>query len=199
MKRHVVYRLGLILLTSISILIGCSRSQPSRFYILNPLPYPPEEQVLEPVTQQISVYVSRIIVPDYLDRPQIVRRASDNRIRLAEFERWAEPLDKNIKRVIVENLSTLLNKKNVILNNDPALSDFVLNIEIIRFDTTDDWNAFLVAKWSLLPNNHIKEMISRMEQYSAKVDSRTYEALVASQSALLTELCKDIAAIIPEQ
>ena len=61
-----------------------------------------------------TIGVFPVAMPDYLDRPQVVTRVSENEIKLDEFNRWAEPLKENFYTVLVENLSTLLSNEKII-------------------------------------------------------------------------------------
>ena len=46
--------------------------------------------------------VGPVTVPDYLDRPQIATRSSSSSLQFSEFDRWAEPLEKNLMRVLAD-------------------------------------------------------------------------------------------------
>ena len=81
----VVYSFGVVA----SLLTGCGRSIPPRFYVLSPLPR--GQQVSAP-DKPLVIGIGPVELPPYLDRPQIVSRPDANRIALAEFDRWAEPL-----------------------------------------------------------------------------------------------------------
>ena len=84
--------------------LGACASTPSRFYILNTLTasetIPATAAARGPV-----IGVGPITFPKYLDRPQIVTRASRHQLTLGEFDRWAEPLQDNVSRVLAENLA----------------------------------------------------------------------------------------------
>ena len=54
-----------------------------------------------------------VLLPAHLDRPQIVTRASENRLVLAEFHKWGEPLNTNFARVLAEDLAVLLATERV--------------------------------------------------------------------------------------
>src|SRR5262245_19194049 len=41
----------------------------------------------------VSIGVGPVIMPGYLDRTQIVTRSGPDRVKLASFHRWAEPLE----------------------------------------------------------------------------------------------------------
>jgi len=45
---------------------------------------------------------------NYLDRPHIVSRAGRNKLKLSEFDRWAGSLERDVARVLVEDISSLL-------------------------------------------------------------------------------------------
>jgi ABC-type transport auxiliary lipoprotein component len=49
-------------------------------------------------------------LPPYLDRPQLVTRAGSNRMVLADFDSWAEPLQGLFARVLAKNLTLLLGR-----------------------------------------------------------------------------------------
>ena len=85
------------------------KSASSKFYVLSPLP-----QSKLSAAEGTTIGVFPVAMPDYLDRPQIVTRVSENEIKLDEFSRWAEPLKENFYSVLVENLSTLLNTAKII-------------------------------------------------------------------------------------
>ena len=72
-------------------LAGCADGQPTRFYTLSPLEASPCGA--SPTTMpDLTVGVGPVTLPTYLDRPQLVTRAGGNRMVLADFDSWVEPL-----------------------------------------------------------------------------------------------------------
>ncbi len=87
---------------------GCAGSKPSRFYMLSPVSGGPEGRAPASECRDLAIGVGPVDFPEYLDRPQIVTRTGEDILKLAEHDRWAEPLDRNFTRVLAENLSVLL-------------------------------------------------------------------------------------------
>ena len=78
------------------------------------------------------VAVGPVAIPDYLDRPQILTRSGPSELQLAEFERWAGSLEKDVSRVLAENLSTLLEKDHVIVLRSRITSYNVCYTKLLR-------------------------------------------------------------------
>jgi uncharacterized protein len=110
----VLRRLALVTLVASLLGLGACASTPSRFYVLNTLPA--SETVPATAAERGPVIgVGPITLPKYLDRPQIVTRASRNQLALGEFDRWAEPLQDNVLRVLAQNLMLLIPTDHILL------------------------------------------------------------------------------------
>src|SRR6266540_6222252 len=110
-----LWRLSGVALVAALIGLGACASTPSRFYILNTLPV--SEMTPATAAERGPVIgVGPITLPKYLDRPQIVTRASRNQLTLGEFDRWAESLQENFSSVLVENLALLIPTDHILLN-----------------------------------------------------------------------------------
>src|SRR3546814_5086338 len=88
--------LGLVLL----FVTGCAGSLPTRHYLLESM----APTTVDETEEDAVIAVAPVTLPAYLDRPDIVTRSTDNRLELADFDEWAEPLDDNITQVHAENL-----------------------------------------------------------------------------------------------
>src|SRR4030095_6551025 len=86
-----------------------AKPDPSRFFTLTPLARPERDTAGSvPHPDRVALGVGPITLPGYLDRDQLVTRISENRLAVAENDRWGEPLEENVSRVISQNLSLLL-------------------------------------------------------------------------------------------
>ena len=87
------------------VLAACISSSPSaRFYTLHA-----DTTRVDSGSQTFGdawVGVGPIDVPDYLDRPQIVTRGDRHRLKIHEFDRWADPFKNRILDVVIENVGT---------------------------------------------------------------------------------------------
>ena len=177
---------------------SCADSQPTRFYTLSPLAA--SSRGASPTTMpDLTVGVGPVTLPTYLDRPQLVTRAGGNRMVLADFDSWVEPLQGMFTRVLGENLALLLGTDDVLLlpqNRDFAL-DRQVEVDVTRFDVDNVGNAVLDAKWWVYGRNGDELLRSGRSTISepAAVDDYTAAAAALSRAlgAMSTEIAQAIA------
>jgi uncharacterized lipoprotein YmbA len=146
----------------------------------------------------MTIGIGPVHLPEYLDRPEIVTRINSNELKLAELDIWAEPLQVNLTRVLVENISRLLNAEPVAVfpwGTSPQI-DFQVDIEVVRLDGDMAGEAFLTAQWSILNSSNKSILISKKSQYTEPAGGTGYSALVATQSRMIGVLSHDIAEAI---
>jgi len=198
MTRHLLIRsTAWSLVALLAVLGGClgGDSPPSRFYLLSPLPAP---EAATAAASGIAIGVGPIAVPEYLNRGQIVTRTGENQLELAEFDRWAEPLQKNLSRVLVLNLSTLLSTDRVALHpwNRSTPMDYQVIVDVARFEAGTDGTASLLARWSIVDGASREALLVRKSRFREPIDSNGYEATVASMSRAVAALSREIAGAI---
>lgn len=135
---------------------GCVGSSPrASFYLLEPI----EAQGAVDVDggsfdEQVglTVGVGPIHVADYLDRPQFVLRGQGQELLVDEYNRWAEPLDTSLTRVMTRSLANLLGTERVwsFPGKDRARADLRVVMDIERFDADSSGVAVLEARWYLV-------------------------------------------------
>ncbi len=200
MKKIYWIQTAVILLFSLSILGGClpKPSAPTKLYILSPLAGPAVEMHNTAGEIFMTIGVGPVHLPEYLDRPEIVTRINPNELKLAELDIWAEPLQVNFTRVLVENISRLLSTQPVAVfpwGASPQI-DFQIDIEVVRLDGDIAGKAFLIAQWSIFNSSNKSILFSKKSQYTESVGGTGYSALVAAQSRMIGALSHDIAEAI---
>lgn len=82
---------------------ACASSRPLRYYMLSQAPadVPPNRSTSTTID---AVQVTRVTLPRELDRREIVQRIDANRLHIAEDDRWAAPLDDQIRRALAADL-----------------------------------------------------------------------------------------------
>jgi uncharacterized lipoprotein YmbA len=191
----------LTMLTIVALLMhlaGCASSAPTRFYVLSPLTSSKAESQVLKDEGCIAIGIGPVELPAYLDRPQIVTRLSENELDLAEFDKWAEPLKDNFSRVLVENLSTLLcaDAISIFPWKGPTPIDYQVEVTVIRMDGNVGGNASLVARWAIFRQNDRKMLLTRQSNFSRRISSESYKALVSAQSRAIADLSREIAEAI---
>jgi uncharacterized protein len=193
-----IYRVQCIFMFSIltlPILSGCASTESSRFYTLNAIKNPADVQRVAASEQRITVGIGPIEIPDYLDRPQIVTRNSDNELKIDEYGRWGGSLKEDINRVLAENLSVLLSQKRVaVVSSLSGVSfDYRVIIDIGRFDIMPDGNVALKAQWSIIERNGRTVVVTRESGFTVEAKDKGYGGQVSAMSGALEMLSKDIA------
>jgi uncharacterized lipoprotein YmbA len=177
--------------------LGEGTLQPTKLYLLNSIST--GERTPRPEAgRALSIGVGPVHLPEYLDRPQIVRRLTLNELAYAEFAQWAEPLRDSVSRVLQENLSILLETDRV--SPYPASGagpmDYQVSVEVTRLDTEADGTARLVARWTVSSLATKTPLIIRTSAIAVPLSGAGVEAAVAAQSRALESLSREIAAAI---
>ena len=196
-KLACAFQVALMLVLS-GCLGGGSQAPPTRFFVLNSL-YTAENET-QPVTdlKNAIVVIGPITLTQVLDRPQIIIRHSDNEIRVADLDRWAEPLHENLIRVVVDNLAALLSRGSII-RFPPAGSipvAYQVLMEVTRFDGNPQDEVVLRARWAVLGDNGDTVLLKQESVLNEPSKGNTIAEMVAAQSRLVAKLSREIAEAI---
>ncbi len=147
----------LLLLCSSCVQLG-SDSQPLRYYLLQP----------NAKAQQLSrhadidVTLQTIHVPAYLDRLQLTTYNQQQQVIIASLDRWAEPLDENLNRVLKENLSRHLQGGRITSQkkHEAAAENLKLQLTINSFDGILGGHVSVDIRW-MIARNGMSEQIKQ--------------------------------------
>jgi uncharacterized lipoprotein YmbA len=174
---------------------GCFRaSQPANFYQLQPLAPSVRETSAR---SSLLIGVGPVKLASYLDRPQIVIAKGSNQFELDEFQRWSEPLDENLIRVIVENLARMQPRNHVILYpwRQRQTPDVQIEIRIDRFHTVADGSSVLDVDWSLTRGGETLHR-KRSHYRTSAAQPENFASIVNAQSETLAAFSRDLAKTI---
>ena len=145
-----------------------------------------------------DIGIDPVNMPEYLDRPEIVSRGSGNELELGEFDRWAEPLDRNIERVVAQNLSVLLDTDRVFVLPARRRLDlrYRVEIDILRFNLVKQVETLLEVRWTVLDGAAERELLIAKSTYASPVAVQNYDTVVSSMNENLAELSREIATAI---
>jgi uncharacterized protein len=188
----------LLLIASPLLLAGCgSSSAPTRYYVLTPLASAPAQAT---ASRDVSVLVTGVRLPQYLDRPQIVTRGGDNRLQVSDHDQWGGNLRQDMTRVLAQNLGRLLGSDRVVTaphSLRASQPDFRVEVEVLRFERAPDGRVHLAAKWWLSRGDGTLLASPGAELSGAALpEAGGVDALVASMSAVYNELALAIAQAI---
>lgn len=170
-------------------------SDPTRFYTLavDDSPLPEGTQTMPSLT----LGVGPVAVTDYLDRSQIVMRASATELELGEFDRWAGSPAKEFQRVLGANLAHQLGTERVVHYpwKSSIAPDMAVEVTLERFEHGGDGKVWLVAAWQVFSDNG-REAVAFRRSTLSRDSGREYNAISASLSVLSADLAQEIAAAI---
>jgi uncharacterized lipoprotein YmbA len=187
----VLAMLGVVLLG----LHGCTSSPPTRFYVFPSLTG--AETAAPAAQRELTIGVGPVTLHPYLDRPQIVTRASRARLVLGEFDQWGAPLRDSVTRSLAENLSLLIPTDRVVLHpwSRTTVPDYQVTVDVLQFDAGPGGEVILAVRWQIL-NADEKALVMRTSRLTAVAGGREYEATVTAMSRTLDALSRDIAAAL---
>jgi uncharacterized protein len=175
-------------------LAACGSTPPSDYYVLA------ARASDIPSGDTPSVGVGPISIPEYLNRNSMVFNRDGNKLEIATFARWAEPLESGISRVLSLNLASNLNTEDIqVFPWHPTRApEYAVGLRLLLLDSTNQ-RAQLVAEWSLRKGGEDateKRRIVRLEKATGAAGDITPDDVAAAYSELLGELSDIIAQVI---
>jgi uncharacterized lipoprotein YmbA len=172
---------------------GCAgTSPPTHFYALETATAPATIAVMP----ELSLGLGPVMLPDTLDRPQIVSRNGLYRLDLAEFHRWAGDLKANLSRLLAVRLMGALGTDRVFLHPwaRHRKLDYQVRVDILRYHGTLGGEAELTGTWTLLDGDGRRELYLEAFDLKARSGGAEYRDMVATLSTLAGQLADRVAA-----
>lgn len=173
--------------------IGCSRPSAEVFHTLGPLSL--ETANPPPSLTSMALEVMPVRLPETLHRPQLVIEVSPGTSGILESHRWGNGLDRDIQRVLVENLSLLLGTDTVVAYpyGERVKATHRLEVDVHRLDGRPGGTLTLRATWMVTPVRGGQAQILRRAALQRPVQGQDAEALVAAHNLILGDLSREIA------
>ncbi len=181
----------LTLAMMVTLLTSCGTTPPSKYYLLA------ADATAMPGPGRISLGVGPVTIPDYLKARGMVLGRDDHLLQVSEYERWAEPLDAGISRVLLLNLASLVDTRKVYPFpwRTDTVPDYAVQVGVIQFAAGTD-QALLEATWTVTKPATGERVRQYLSRHSLPLGSRQAEAVADVYSALLLQLSEEIADVI---
>lgn len=182
-----------------ALLGGCASTPPSSFYTLAAVAPPAESAAAE---NPLSVTVGPLLLPEYLDRPQIVTRDTPTQLTLDEFQRWGGSLREDLLRTIAMNLGVLLNTDRIVMypNDERLPVDFRVLLSVEQFDGALGQSSTLITRWTVVDASRdfadADPLVMRRSVIDTPVSGVDYNAYVTAGSRSVEALSREIARAI---
>ena len=202
------WRAFLLAILACGALGGCAflqpRADPTRFYVLTAPGSPPENAAGGGV-RRWQVGLRSVEVPAYLRTRFMVVRTGTNELEFAEFDRWAEPLDQGIGRVMQATLHSTGNVASLVLNSHgegPLDFETVIRIQAcegVRLESGSGAIA-LALSWETrsLGTNATVVRFGEFKAPPAVWDGKDYGQLALRLSEAVAEASRAWAADLPK-
>ena len=170
---------------------GCGSSLPVRYFSLEPAG-PPAVTAGE---DSVIVGIGPLRFPEYLSKPQIMRRSDGGEIEVYEFDRWVEPVDEAVHRILAINVERAVDNMRVIaFPYDVIPYEYQVYGSIERFDADSSGLAVLIAQWGIVTEDRQLVVAPHRVTYSAPVSGTTEPgAIVRALNDTLGQFGNDIA------
>ncbi|UCG71756.1 MAG: membrane integrity-associated transporter subunit PqiC [Chromatiales bacterium] len=171
---------------------GCGSSPPVDYYRLQPIS---GSATADPADAKV-LGIGPLQVPGYLDRPQLVTQMPGSEVRVDEFNRWAEPLDVALPRIVTANVDYLLDSVIVVTfpYSSRVRTDYRLFGRVIRFDANQSGEAVLEVQWGVQDADANPVLTPRRTRYTAQASPATDPgAVVSALNETVVAFSRDIA------
>ncbi len=186
-----------IFLLSLLFIYGCASKSPN-YYVLHSLQSDAPGTTTAKADNDLTIGVGPVKIPAYLDRPEMATRSGPGSLQFADFDKWAEPLEKNLTRVIAENLAILLSTDRVgvfpWLNS--AQVQYQVTVDITQLERMPDGKVILAARWNILGDHGDNMLVIESSRFSIPIESVGYEAIASAESRAVEALSRQIATAI---
>jgi uncharacterized lipoprotein YmbA len=126
----------------VSVGVGCT-SAPVRYYTLTP----PPDRTLPASETTVAIDVRVVHIPLQLNRSQLMVRAGPTELTLLENERWASPVNDEIKDAVRLEVQRRLGRMS---GSRSAFTKLTLDIDVRQLEAELGRYAMLEASWSAI-------------------------------------------------
>lgn len=171
------------------LLTGCSLNQPTpemSYHLLDKQKY----NTNTPLPNE-RVALDKVILSDFLLQPNLVMRVAGNKLDIASYHSWAEPLDKSIRRVLINKLNHSQQKVGVV-NRCKGCGKLTLYVDHFY----PEQEGKVVLSGHLIYVNEQGEETIEYYHLEGQQQGAGYSASVEVMHSLLLQLADRVAAVI---
>jgi len=175
---------------------ACASSPPLRYYALDD-----GQPMAVGQPNGVSVAVVQVNLPELVDRPQLVARSNGHRVQMSETDRWAEPLRRQVPRLLARDLGVALDSGRVVALGVDVREfdiDFKVTVDVQHLEVVLGQRVELDAVWRVERRNG-PTVFGRSQVVKGLTDKAIaddYAAAVEAERQVFGSLAKDIAAKI---
>ena len=175
---------------------ACASSPPLRYYALDD-----GQPMAVGQPNGVSVAVVQVNLPELVDRPQLVARSNGHRVQMSETDRWAEPLRRQVPRLLARDLGVALDSGRVVALGVDVREfdiDFKVTVDVQHLEVVLGQRVELDAVWRVERRNGptIFGRTQVVKEFTDKATADDYAAAIDAERQVFGTMAKDIAAKI---
>lgn len=175
--------------------LACRHPSPAvEFHTLRPLAAGTGAQV--PQGSAVRLQVMAVRLPELLQRSQIVVQTRPGVHHLSSTHRWGNTLEKDMQRVLSENLAVLLGSGAIVFQAEGTPATHRLYLEVLQCDGAPGGTLHLRATWTLVPAHGGRGAVSQRFTYLEPTRETGFEGFVAAHDRAMESLSREIAAAV---
>ncbi|MFA6281324.1 MAG: PqiC family protein [Candidatus Omnitrophota bacterium] len=192
MKNKLKFVLSAIFIFILSGCVPISSSPNARFYNL----YAVGDNVNSKFeAKDLIIGIGPVKIPEYLNRPQMVITNKDKTVTFAQFNRWAEPLDSALERVINEDLLTRLDGATIETFpwNRTVQVKYQVIADVVRLENEFNEKLIFVVQWSIIDLEKKSAVFTKRSEFNQEINPHDYHGLASALSKSGALLSQEIA------
>ena len=198
---------GLRWLAAVVALTSCAVSDTTQYYTLDQIiarraesqvrASPPESSTAG--ARDLAIGIGPVFMPGYLARIQIVTRTGTDQVHISVFNRWAEPLEDGIARILADEIGARVPTDRIVIFPWRGVVAQALHYQVVvavmRFDGPQGGDITLDTRWRILGREG-NELAFRRTTLTEPAGAPGYEPMIAAMHRALVTLGQEIAAEI---
>jgi uncharacterized protein len=146
-----------------------------------------------------SIGVGPVRVAPFLNRANITTHAGGGSMQFNDVERWGEPLEQGIQRVLLQNINILTGAET---RNFPwrqsGIPQYAVRIDVADLDKLADGSAALDVSWMLEDLKNANVLTTQQQRLTIALNGNDVAALTTAYSDLFAQLAQQIAAALQQ-
>jgi uncharacterized protein len=206
MRQRAVTR-DVLKLTAAIALTSCAVSDTTQYYTLDQIiargaesqvrASPPESSTAG--ARDAAIGIGPVIMPGYLSRVQIVTRTGTDQVEISVFNRWAEPLEDGMARILADEIGARVPTDRIVIFPWRGVVARSLRYQVIvavmRFDGPQGGDITLDTRWRILGTDG-NELAFRRMTVTEPAEAQGYEPMIRAMHRALVTLGQEIASEI---
>jgi len=191
-KNKLTYGIFVIFILILSGCVPIANSPNARFYNLCAVG---KQANIKLDAKDFIIGVGPVKIPEYLNRPQMVTVNKDKTITFAEFNRWAEPLDFALERIINEDLAIMLDGATI--ETFPwertVTVKYQVIANVIRLENEFNEQLIFVVQWSIVDLEKKSAIFTKRSEFTQVINPHDFHGLADALSKSGALLSNEIA------